>query len=330
MPSTTMKPFDLRGRTVLLATDGSAGSVAGARVALALATSHGAKIQVLNVIDTRTVPFPPIIGALAIEGAGVNPVQATEVREALRHRLGVDIDWAVRISYGIPAAEIVREATALDAALIIVGLRRHGRVDRVLNDETALHVMRRAACPVLAVVPNATGLPTRVLAATDFSAASLDASCIARAIVGPSAELTLAYAPPLTALIGDEGELRIHTLGVGEAFSSAVRELERIRADAHVDHVVLTQEPQDAPAQMLLRYAEETDSDLIAAGSARHGRVEQWMVGSVSTELVRDGRRSVLVVPPSHPAGTPAPHLSRQSRMSSTASAPDTTAAHPA
>jgi nucleotide-binding universal stress UspA family protein len=305
MAATTTTPFDLQGRNVLLATDGSAGSVAGARIALALATTHRATINVLNVVDTRAFPLPPAISAFAIEGAGVNPVQANEVRAALYTHLGVDVDWPVRIAFGTPASEIVAEAEQVDAAMIIVGLRRHGRVDRVLNDETALHVIRRASCPVLAVVPDTMGLPVRVLAATDFSAASFGAARAARAIAGAGAVLVLAYVPPLTALLGDEGELHIHELGVHEAFRSAVRELGSM--DATIDHIVLTQEPQDAPAQMLLRYAEESNIDLIAAGSARHSRVEQWMVGSVSTELVRDGRRSVLIVPPSSRAGKPAP-----------------------
>jgi nucleotide-binding universal stress UspA family protein len=305
MAATTTTAFDLHNRNVLLATDGSAGSVAGARIALALATTQRATIHVLNVVDTRAFPLPPAISAFAIEGSGVNPVKANEVRAALFTHLGVDVDWPVRIAFGMPAAEIVAEAEQINAAMIVVGLRRHGRVDRVLNDETALHVIRRSSCPVLAVVPDTKELPVRVLAATDFSTASFGAARVAHAIAGAGAVLVLAYVPPLTALLGDEGELHIHDLGVREAFRSAARDLGG--PDATIDHVVLTQEPQDAPAQMLLRYAEESNSDLIAAGSARHGRVEQWMAGSVSTELVRDGRRSVLIVPPSSTAGTPAP-----------------------
>lgn len=163
MPSPTTTSFDLHSRKILLATDGSAGSVAGARIALALATRHRAMIHVLNVVDTRAFPIPPAIGAFAIEGSGVNPIQANEVRAALYTHLGVDVDWPVRIAFGIPASEIVEEARQMDAAMIIVGLRRHGRVDRVLNDETALQVIRRASCPVLGVVPETKGLPMRVL-----------------------------------------------------------------------------------------------------------------------------------------------------------------------
>jgi nucleotide-binding universal stress UspA family protein len=48
----------------------------------------------------------------------------------------------------------------------------------------------------------------------------------------------------------------------------------------------------------LLECADEANCDLITAGSVQHSRVDRWMVGSVSTEMVRDGRRSVLIVPP--------------------------------
>ena len=37
---------------------------------------------------------------------------------------------------------------------------------------------------------------------------------------------------------------------------------------------------------------------LVAAGSVRYGRLDRWLLGSVSTALVRDGRLSVLSVPP--------------------------------
>ena len=52
-----------------------------------------------------------------------------------------------------------------------------------------------------------------------------------------------------------------------------------------------------------VEYAEEVGSDLITAGSVQHSRLDRWMVGSVSGELVRNGRRSVLVVPPPRRVG---------------------------
>ncbi len=53
----------------------------------------------------------------------------------------------------------------------------------------------------------------------------------------------------------------------------------------------------------MLDYAEGMGIDLIAAGSDRHSGVDLWLMGSVSADLVRDGRRTVLIVPPgSEPA----------------------------
>ena len=51
-------------------------------------------------------------------------------------------------------------------------------------------------------------------------------------------------------------------------------------------------------AELLLECADAASIELIAAGSGRPSRVDRWLLGSVSTDLIRDGRYSVLVVPP--------------------------------
>ena len=293
--------FELQGRIVLLAMDESAAATAGARVALALAKAHGAVVQVVNVIDTRSVPFPPALNvALAIENPERDLIshqaEVQETREALAAATGQVIDWPIRVAIGAPASTIVEEAQRLDAALVIVGLHQYARFDRAMNNETAINVMRRSTCPVLGVVSGMMELPTRILAATDFSAISLTAMRAAHAIAGDGAVLVLAYAAPITALLGDEGERVVHDLGVRAAFAEATREL----GDDGLtfDHVVLEHEISTTTAETILKYAAASKSDLIAAGSARQGRIQRWMMGSVSTELVRHGGCSVLVVPP--------------------------------
>lgn len=288
---------------MLLATDDSAGAEAGARVALALAAKYRAIIHVINVVDTRSAPMPaPLDLALAmgdaVIGPGVHAERIEEIRAALSTVTGQPITWPVHVTLGNPASSIAKEARRIDAALIVIGLRRHGGVERLVHDETALNVMRNAACPVLAVVPGTTGLPTRVLAAVDFSRSSLLAVRTARAVVGDDAVLVLAYAPPLPGRLPDDGESVIHDLGIEAGFANIAREL----GDEGLtfDHVVLHHELPRTPAEMILEYADVATTDLIAAGSARHGRLERWMVGSVSTDLVRDGRHSLLVVPPRH------------------------------
>jgi nucleotide-binding universal stress UspA family protein len=293
--------FNLAGRAVLLAMDGSEGASAGARVALALATAHGAVVHVLRVIDSRAVPFPPAMNvALAVKDPDRDLTshrrEMEEVRSSLAAITGEVIEWPVRVAIGTPEVTVVDEAHRIDAALVIVGLHKYGRVDRALNNETSLNVMRRSSCPVLGVVPGTSGLPGRMLVATDFSTVSVTASRIARAIADDSALLVLAYVSPITALLGDEGERMIHDLGVSASFALATRELGN--DGVTFDHIVLQREPSASTAATILRFAERTNCDLIVAGSTRPGRIERWIVGSVSTELVRDGSRSVLIVPP--------------------------------
>lgn len=295
-PAAAMRDLDLAGRVILLATDNSPGAIAAARIAMALAAKHSAAVRVLNVIDTRATPFLPTQSALAIEHDEQKQEQVNAIRASLCALLDAFVDWPVRVAVGTPAAEIVRDAESADAALIIVGLHRHGLMDRALNNETALQVMRNASCPVLGVVPEMAELPVHALAAIDFSTMSLIAARSARAILGQEGVLELAHVPQLAVLLADEGEKVIQRLGIREAFRLAMREL----GGEHltIDHVVLPPNTGGTPAQALLDYAENTRCDLIAAGSAHHGRIERWMEGSVSTELVRDGRRSVLIVPP--------------------------------
>ena len=299
--SPATRPLDLAGRAVLLATDGSPSAVAGARIALLLARKHRAMIHVVSVVDTRSSPIPPPLDVAltmgdALAGPDLHREQEWSVRTELSGAIGEPIDWPVRIRLGAPGTTIVKEAEQSGAALVIVGLRRHGRLDRAVNDETALNVMRNASCPVLGVVPTQDQLPRRLLAAVDFSEGSLIAVRTGSALVDREGMLVLAYVQALNGFLLDEGQAAIHELGVQAGFAKVARELGR--DDVAFEHLVLHHGPSQSTAQALLDYADEMKCDLITAGSVQHSRLDRWMVGSVSTELVRDGRHSVLIVPP--------------------------------
>ena len=298
--SAPRQTLQLAGRPVLLATDGSPASIAAARVASDLARVHQADVHVVSVMDTRSAPMPPpldmAIGiADAVAGAGIHAEQLAEVRANLETALGERVSWKIRTVLGTPAQAIVREARRLSSALVVIGLRRHGRMDRALHDETTLEVMRRAGSPVLGVAAGATGLPRRVLAAVDFSRASLAAARAARSLMD-GGTIVLAYAPPLAIDTPDDGEAVIHRLGVQAGFAQLRAKL--AGDGVTIDDVVLHRAEPSPISTLVLEYADGASCDLITAGSARRGRMERWLIGSVSTELVRDGRRSVLVVPP--------------------------------
>jgi nucleotide-binding universal stress UspA family protein len=294
------------GRPVLLATDGSPSAAPATRLAQVLAEQRHVRVHVLVALDMRRSAIPPPLD-LAFQlmdeavGPGVHAEQEEAVRRGIAVTLGREVDWAVRMGVGVAATAIVREANRIGAALIIMGLRRHSRTDRVLNDETTLNVIRTASCPVLGVAPGLETLPTRVLSAMDFTSASVAAVATARALTADGGTLTLAYVPPLAMYSPDDAEGVLHTLGLQAGFEQLSRAL---RYDGvTVDQLEMHHELKRPVSELLLECAESTSAQLIAAGSARPSRVDRWLLGSVSTDLVRDGRCSVLVVPPARKHG---------------------------
>ena len=298
---TALPPFDLLGRVVLLATDGSPAAAAATRVADALARERGAVVHAISVLDTRPSPIPPPLDLVlamtdAVSGPALRAQQVESVRATLSANVGTPVDWPVRVMIGTPATAIAQEATRVGAALIVIGLRRHGTLDRVVHDETTLSVIRRAHCPVLGVTAGHDTLPRRALAAVDFGRASVDAARRATGLLGSGDSLLLAFVPPLASDGVSEGEAMIRELGVAAAFSLCEREL--ARNGLHLDRAVLYHKLPISVAKLINEYAVEARADLIVAGSMRHGRLDRWLLGSVSTDLIRDGRHSLLIVPP--------------------------------
>lgn len=295
-----------RAGDVLVATDGSALGTNAAAVAGALAAAAGRPVHVLHVVDARAVPIPPpldlgIALADAMLGPNAHAGQEREVRVGLERGLKRPVDWPVRIVFGTPAAAITEEAARVDAALVVVGLQHHGRLARMAQDETAVHVARAARCPVLAVTSGLRAPPRRAVAAVDFSRASVEAARAALALLADGGTLVLAYAPPLPLYNAEDGEHRVHELGVDAAFAWVERELAAspgLTPGVRVERAVLRGSQPCPVGLLLLDHAAETGADLLAVGSRRHGRVERFVLGSVTTDALRDGRVSVLVLPP--------------------------------
>jgi len=290
------------GATVLVATDGSGLAGNAARVAAVLADRAAVAARAIHVVDTRAMPLaPPVDLAIALGddlvGAGVHAEQELEVRAGIERAVGGAVDWPVHLALGRPAAEIGREAERVGAALVVVGLQPHARLARLGRDETVVALMRAGTRPVLGVAESLAGMPRRAHVAVDFTRASLGAARGALALIAPGGTLTLAYVPPLPLYDPADGEHLVHSLGVDAAFAWFERAL-AAPADVRVERAVLRGRQPCPAAELLLAHAEASGADLLALGNRRHGRVERLLLGSTTTDVVRDGRVSVLAVPP--------------------------------
>ncbi|TFV57751.1 universal stress protein [Geodermatophilus sp. DF01-2] len=93
------------------------------------------------------------------QGAPVSAAMADEetVRALLDRASAADVEVEVRqeAHTGDLADEVVRVAAAVDASVVVIGLRRRSPVGKLLMGSTAQRILLDADRPVLAVKPNA-------------------------------------------------------------------------------------------------------------------------------------------------------------------------------
>jgi nucleotide-binding universal stress UspA family protein len=148
--------------------------------------------------------------------------------------------------------------------------------------------------PVLAVDADMTN-PRTVVAAIDFSPASITAAETALRLINPPATIYLVYVEPPAELLPAGFSLPVEDRFSGDLAASFRRVTERLctRAGILVETCVLT----GRPIPCLLDFVERVGADLIAAGSHGFSRIERLVLGSVSEDLVKKAPCSVLVAP---------------------------------
>ena len=281
----------------IVATDGTLDSDGAVRVGIALARRDGLRANLLSVVeppvlvDMNGAPIPDVDELVAIarelRGAALL-TQRDRTHPAIR-------EWPHTVDTGPRVETITARAQSSDASLILLGLGAHGVGARLSQRETALRVIHAARTPVLAVPHDAWGVPHRVLAALDFTALSEHAARTAVGLLGGEGTLYLAHVTPRVPI--PQGDPRTWE----EITSSAV--LPRLQAVGRrlsltpgitVEYVHL----HGDPAHELLAFASQVRADMVAAGTHGRSALGRFVLGSVSTKLVRTASCWVLVAPP--------------------------------
>ncbi|HJR65317.1 MAG TPA: universal stress protein [Gemmatimonadaceae bacterium] len=298
-PSTRVYPWVLTG-PILVATDGGETSNAALRVAEAIARDHGLSVQVISVLEPLASMYAPVDGLMIALPPTIDDMTRAELRwrevhDRVRKTLRTADSWKVQVKVGQVAASIVEAATEIDASLIVLGLGKHRPIDRLLGDEIAAQVARRASCPILAVPSDATAPLRRAVVGMDFSRASVRAARAAVTLTTPPGHVWLAHvkAPLEIPTEAYEGGMMIYKQGVLAAFKKIEERLENVDL-LEVRPVIL----EGKAAEELLAFAASHRADLMVTGA--HGRtlVERMLIGSVTTKLLRAARCAVLVIPP--------------------------------
>jgi nucleotide-binding universal stress UspA family protein len=288
--------FSVPQQPILLATNGQRESDGAVDVAWALSYATGRVVSVVSVLE----PPPLVAGAYGF----VVPVPDTRedshkaligrVRKQLNDAVGARVCWPVEVRTGNAATEIANAAEAVGAAVIVMGLGQHAVLDRALGSETALHTLRAAGTPILAVPYNCVGLPTRAVVGLDFSETCVAAARQALSLLPSLTRMILVQVSPrwdIQSTAYSEWRTK-YEHAVAPGLDWAVGEL------AAPDDVTVTTEIREGKtAKSLLLAAEDYGADLIVVGSKGLGLLDRMLVGSTASSIIRSAQTAVFALP---------------------------------
>jgi Universal stress protein UspA and related nucleotide-binding proteins len=201
--------------------------------------------------------------------------------------------WTIDVEDGRPSREIAEAARQLDSRLIILGLSHHNLVDRLIDGDTALEVLRESDAPVLLASSKLTTLPRAIIVAVDFSPESMYAARTGLSLAAADAVIHLVHVRPPVTIFDGSG------LWQEEYERVALRQLEQfeevlsVPSGIRVEKKIVT----GKPANGLAEYANTVGADLVVTGSHGAGLMRRIFLGSVAAGLLRKSERSLLIVP---------------------------------
>jgi nucleotide-binding universal stress UspA family protein len=272
---------------LLLAIADDETAAASIGIAHTLADKKGAVPTVVRALgDMRAaeVAVSPL-GGIALEeyfSQEYKRLRRDAVETQVRSVAG-QVEWTLDITDQSPIDAIVARASESRAGLIVMGLRHHGVLRRAISRDLLGEVLRVTRVPVLAVRPDLSALPKRVVVAIDFGGASIRAANLA------------------CHLIDDDGAM--YFVHVSRENSDGLR----ARLDALIDE--LAPPPGVTVSSILLHgdvqssvegLAHAVGADLLAVGNEEHSLFDRVATGSMSLKLAHTARWSTLVVPSRH------------------------------
>jgi nucleotide-binding universal stress UspA family protein len=295
-------------KQILCPTDLSEASVRSLTYAAAFARWYDARLTVLHVVPTFA---PMTVGPGVLNGPlqMVMPMSRLAVLDELRRTTDTAGLGSAPVNLsaheGDPAREIVDQALAMDADLVVMGTHGRSGFERLLIGSVAEKVLRKAPCPVLLVPPHAS--PTahpdvsfkHILCAMDFSPSALQALGFALDLARQSdGVVTILHAlewlaeedprenahfnvPEYRQYLIDDARRRVQALVAEKSSTSGSIEHHVVHGRAHRE---------------ILRMAADSGTDLIVMGAQGRGGLGLTLFGSTTQQVVRAATCPVLTV----------------------------------
>ena len=277
-----MNHSTLKFNTILVAADLSTDSSAALKYAQAIARLHGSTLVLVHVIDPLGYAFPHgTPSSLDADHAARN--ELARIEEEIQAQ-GIPVRSIVES--GLVCERILQAVEDHHADLLVLGTRVRSKAGRVALGTIARQLLAKAPCPILAVSADTdTVLPwagrwRRVLAATDFSPASLTALNLAQ-------RMTHSHL------------LALHASSNGTGNCSHCLERLRFLAPFNESHTVPVEHIVTAgnSAEVIATYAQKFHADLVVLGSPKNELSEEDMQTSTVLQVISRVSCPVLCVP---------------------------------
>ena len=273
----------LKFKTIAVATDLSDSASSALRYAQTMARMYQSTLVVVHVIDPLAYAFPE--GAPSFLAA--NQSAAAELRKIEEETRTLGIPVHSVIESGIVCDRILQAVRDHKADLLVLGTRAKTEAGRVALGTVARQLLAKSRCPILTVSPaTAKSLPWaccwgRVLAATDFSPASIRALQCAHQVA--LRQLILLHVPEC------------------ERESECAHWRERLRFLAPFDesHTVPVEHIVAAgnAAKRIFEYAQKFAVDLVVLGSPESELSEEDLHTSTVLQVISRVQCPVLCLP---------------------------------
>lgn len=288
-------------KNILCPVDRSPSSLEAFTYAIALARWQGARLNLLEVIET-VVPT----GGRRIPENGRVPKETRaalerDLRRVLAARRASDVKVAIFMRKGHVVQEILAHAKASRADLVVIGSHGRGGVQRLVLGSVAEKVLRLATCPVLTVrrgvrVARRSRSPRTILCATDFSAAANRSVAYAKRLAKEAnAKLVVMHAVewPFGDAMSPGAVAELRTSVESSARDKLDRLLPRSNPGGPGAHAVVTFGKASAAIAKLAR---AISADLIVMGVSGRGATDVALLGSTAHRVIREGTWPVLTV----------------------------------
>lgn len=212
------------------------------------------------------------------------------------------IRCSVELRRGRPANELADLARSAGVALLVIGPHRRSMIRDAFGAVTAERIVRDSPVPLLVSNKDPEGPYRRMLIPVNLDDGSrkvIEALTALGLTGGARITLLHVYDAAASAMLGRAmvpGDDR--TAYLSECASTAQENLREFAASVGLERAALrTEEGTGLTAEIIERFAEEERTDLVVLARSQKGAIAKTILGSVTHDVLRAGKRDVMVFP---------------------------------